>query len=351
MRKRFAFLYLPLLLYFALGSCLLAAQEKREAQLRTIAFYNVENLFDTIDQANIADDSHTPNGKYQWNKGRYYHKLHQLARVIANIGPKDNFSGPDILGLAEIENKSVLKDLSQQRLIRGQYYRFIHKDSPDARGIDVALLYKEGVFIPGTVKYYRLFLHNEDGHTKQTRLQMVVSGYMDGDPLHFIVNHWPSRRGGEALTAPHRQKAALLNMRIIDSIRRLKPDAKIIGMGDFNDNPTDKSFKKTLRTRSEIQKDSIPFLYNPMEKMYKKGIGSLAYGDQWHLFDQLYMTNTLLPYNDSGLVYYTAGVYAPDFLLTKRGRFKNYPWRSYAGGSYTGGFSDHFPVYIYLIKR
>ncbi|MCV6630834.1 MAG: endonuclease/exonuclease/phosphatase family protein, partial [Flavobacteriaceae bacterium] len=206
----------------------LNAQDQKKARLRTVAFYNVENLFDTIDQANVADDARTPKGRYAWHQGRYYHKLHQLARVIANLNPKQDFSGPDILGVAEIENKSVLKDLSEQKLLRGQYYKFIHKDSPDVRGIDVAFLYKEGVFIPGTVNYYRLFLHNEEGHVQHTRFQMVVSGYMDGDALHFIVNHWPSRRGGISLTQEHRKKAALLNMRIIDSIRRRKPMAKII---------------------------------------------------------------------------------------------------------------------------
>ena len=174
---------------------------------------------------------------------------------------------------------------------------------------------------------------------------------MDGESFHFIVNHWPSRSGGEARSKPYRLAAARLNQRIIDSIVRLDPMAKIISMGDLNDDPTSDSLKKVLKTKGKEQKLEDGDLFNPMEKLYKKGQGSLAYRDKWNLFDQIFFTGNLANGNKDQYQFWRAGVFNPSYLVSKSGPYKGYPFRTYAGGTYTGGYSDHFPVYIYLIRK
>jgi predicted extracellular nuclease len=250
-----------------------------------------------------------------------------------------------------VENLDVLEDLVQHPNLRDKDYGIIHFDSPDERGIDVALLYKKASFIPSSFKSHRLLLFDDLGERKYTRDQLVVGGTMDGEKFHFVVNHWPSRRGGAARSEPFRVRAALLNKRIIDSIQTLDPDAKVIAMGDLNDDPTDNSLKTILKTKGKIkQLDSLD-LYNPMEALYKKGIGSLAYQDKWNLFDQLFFTSNLVTEDRTNLSFWKAGIFAPAFVRTDQGRFKGYPLRTYSGGSYTAGYSDHFPVYLFLLKE
>ena len=342
------FIQICFLLVFILGQFVAEAQTKNY-QLTTIAFYNVENLFDTINDPNTLDDSRTPFGRDQWNTSRYQHKISSIAKVISEIGGPYNSIGPDVIGLCEIENRTVLEDLIADPQLIKQHYGIVHLDSPDERGIDVALLYKKKQFIPTAFKSYRLLLFNEDGYRDFTRDQLLVRGLLGNEIIYFIVNHWPSRRGGQLRSEQFRLTAAKLNKRIIDSIQHTTPQAKIISMGDFNDDSIDSSFKKILKTSADKNKDSIR-LFNAMEPLFKKGIGSLAYRDQWNLFDQFYFTANLLS-KDSGHFYWKAGVYAPKYLLTKQGKYTNYPFRTYAGGTYYGGYSDHFPVYLYLLKE
>ena len=174
---------------------------------------------------------------------------------------------------------------------------------------------------------------------------------MDGEEIHFIVNHWPSRSGGEARSKPYRIAAAKLNRRIIDSILSISPKAKIIAMGDLNDDPVDDSLKKVLKTKGKQATLTQDDLYNPMEKLFKKGWGSLAYRDQWNLFDQIYFTANFVLDSYAGFRFWKAGIFSPYYLLDQDGKYKGYPLRTYAGGSYIGGYSDHFPVYIYVIKE
>jgi endonuclease/exonuclease/phosphatase family metal-dependent hydrolase len=324
--------------------------QKTSYFVRTVAFYNVENLFDTINNPNTFDDSRTPNGKDRWNSYRYHEKINKLARVISEIGKERTQQPPDILGIAEIENLNVVLDLTSHSRLRDYNYKIIHSNSPDRRGIDVALIFKEGVFIPIDYKTHRLLLKDEFDKRIYTRDQLVVSGLMDGELLYFLVNHWPSRRGGESKSKYKRIKAAMLNKHIIDSIQKQDSLAKIISMGDFNDDPVNDSFKRILKTKTPASVEKLTDLVNPMEVLYGKGYGSLAYGDSWNLFDQFFFSATLLGTKKS-LRFWQARIYNPEYLTLSTGKYKGYPFRTYAGGTYQGGYSDHFPVYLFLIKK
>ncbi len=326
-------------------------QKSKTYTLRTIAFYNLENLFDTQNDTLTFDEEHTPEGSYHWTPELYQKKIGNMTRVLSQIGQDVSKTSPDIIGLCELENKRVLEDLIAHPSLRDKDYGIVHFDSPDMRGIDVALLYKKASFLPSSFKSHRLLLFDDLGERIYTRDQLVVGGTMDQEEVHFIVNHWPSRRGGATKSQPNRIKAALLNKRIIDSIQELDPDAKVIAMGDLNDDPIDDSLKSILKTKGEIQQLDSTSLYNPMEKMFRKGVGSLAYRDKWSLFDQFFMTPTLVNDSKEGLSFWKAGIYSESFLKTKKGKYKGYPLRTHSGGSYTGGYSDHFPAYIFLVKE
>jgi hypothetical protein len=326
------------------------AQEK-SYQIRTIAFYNVENLFDTKNDTLIFDDDRTPEGKDQWTLERYHKKIETISKVLSEIGNNVTNTSPDIIGLCEIENKAVIEDLIQHKNLREKDYGIIHFDSPDERGIDVALLYKKAAFIPSSFISHRLLLFNEDGYRNYSRDQLVVGGFLDDEQFYFMVNHWPSRSGGEARSKPYRIEAAKLNKRIIDSIVRQDATAKIISMGDFNDDPTSDSFKKVLKSKGGFRQLEVNDLFNPMESLYKKGIGSLAYRDKWNLFDQFFFTSNLISNEKASYSFWKAAVFTPQYLLDPSGKYKGYPLRTYAGGSYVGGYSDHFPVYMFLIKE
>ncbi|RYC52155.1 endonuclease/exonuclease/phosphatase family protein [Flagellimonas olearia] len=340
-----------LICLLVLISTSLHGQKSNTYTLRTIAFYNVENLFDTKNDSLIFDDDRTPEGSYHWTQERYKIKIEHISNVLSKIGKETSKTSPDVIGLCEVENRQVVVDLAHHPNLVDKDYGIIHFDSPDARGIDVALLFKKESYLPTSFKSHRLLLFDELGERVYTRDQLVVGGLLDQEEVYFIVNHWPSRRGGEAISGPKRVRAALLNKRIIDSIQKLNREAKIISMGDLNDDPTDNSLKKILKTKGKSQQlDSID-LYNPMEKLYRKGIGSLAYRDKWNLFDQFFMTSNLIDTNKTKLSFWKAGIYAPAFIRTQKGKYKGYPLRTYSGGSYTGGYSDHFPAYIFLIKQ
>jgi hypothetical protein len=326
------------------------AQEARTYKIRTVAFYNLENLFDTVNDSLTFDDDRTPKGKDHWTIERYRQKINNMSKVLSEIGSPDAQSSPDIIGLCELENSQVIEDLINHPHLREKDYGIIHYDSPDERGIDVALLYKRAVFLPTSFASLRLMLSNAEDYRDYTRDQLVVGGLLDGEEIHFIVNHWPSRSGGETRSKPYRVAAARLNKRIIDSISKLKPEAKIIGMGDFNDDPMDESLKKILKTKGKLSELESTDLYNPMEMLYKKGVGSLAYRDRWNLFDQIYFTANIVQKSHDSYHFWKAAVYSPSYLIDKTGQYKGYPLRTYAGGNYIGGYSDHFPVYIHLIK-
>ncbi len=327
------------------------SQEGIQYKVRTVAFYNLENLFDTINDPKTFDDDRTPLGKDKWTSSRYKEKLKNLSKALSEIGYKTINSSPDIIGVCEVENIQVLQDLVKESSLQNKNYGIIHFDSPDERGIDVALLYKKEVFSPTSFKSHRLLLFKENEFRDYTRDQLIVGGLLDDEEFYFIVNHWPSRSGGEARSKPNRLAAAKLNKRIIDSVLKLNVNAKIISMGDFNDDPIDDSLKKVLKTKGKIRQVTLESLYNPMEKLYKKGEGSLAYRDKWNVFDQIFFTGNLISNTKESYSFWKAGIFISDYLITDFGKYKGYPKRTYSGGTYTGGYSDHFPVYVYLIKK
>lgn len=326
-------------------------QFKKEYNIRTVAFYNVENLFDTKNDTLVFDDQRTPDGAYVWTQIRYQKKIENIAKVLSQISFEQTNTSPDIIGLCEVENKTVIEDLVNHTNLIEKDYGIIHSDSPDERGIDVALLYKKAAFLPTSSKSVRLLLFDEEGYRDYTRDQLVVGGLLDGEEIFILVNHWPSRSGGEMRSRPNRIKAAQLNKRILDSLRFLNPDSKIISMGDFNDDPRDISLKKILRTEGRKRKVDSLSLFNPMENMYKKGLGTLAYRDKWNLFDQFILTPNLVREDSEGYFLWKAGIFAPDYLKTAEGRYKGYPYRTYVGTTYQGGYADHFPVFLLLIRE
>ena len=327
------------------------AQEKKEYTINTIAFYNLENLFDTVDDPTTFDDDKTPEGKDHWTQEFYENKIQNMAKVISDIGQETAKNTPVIIGVAEIENRKVLEDLINTSFLSLKDYGIIHFDSPDRRGIDVGLLYQKKLFIPKNSTSYPLKIYDKQTNERvYTRDQLVVSGYLDGDLIHIIVNHWPSRRGGEQKSSYKREAAARLNKKIMDSLFAENPYAKIISMGDFNDNPDNNSVKEVLNVQHTKQNLQTKMLYTPMAKMMKKGMGSLAWGDQWFLFDQMILSSSLLTTDYSTYAYYQSGIFSPDYLRTPSGKYEGYPFRSFNRGQYTFGYSDHFPVYLYLIK-
>ncbi|CDF81009.1 endonuclease/Exonuclease/phosphatase family protein [Formosa agariphila KMM 3901] len=326
--------------------------QEREFSIHTIAFYNLENLFDIEDDPITFDESSPIMELANHREDIYIEKIKSMSRVISEIGFEVTQNAPTILGVSEIENRGVLESIINDSLLVKYNYGIVHFDSPDRRGIDVGLIYQKKMFTPLSVFNYPLHLKDElKGTPIYTRDQLVVSGLLEGDLIYIIVNHWPSRRGGETKSNPKRIAAAKLNKHIIDSLHTLDPYAKIISMGDFNDNPTNESFKSILKTEKEKRKVGLKGIYNPMEQLYNDGLGTTAYRDKWSLFDQVLVSGALLTSDFRSYAFYKAGVFNAQFLITKTGQYKGYPFRSFGYEGYTGGFSDHFPVYLYLIRE
>lgn len=327
------------------------AQENKKFKLHTVAFYNLENLFDTINDPNKNDEA-SPIMEINANRQEVYtKKVHNMARVLSDIGSDVSPNAPVIIGVAEIENIEVLEDVANDPLLLPKDYGIIHYDSPDRRGIDVGLMYQKNIFQPTSHSTHTLKIFSDSPRERiYTRDQLLVTGLLEGEEIHVLVNHWPSRRGGEERSRSKRIAAAKLNKRIIDSLQSVNPYAKVITMGDLNDNPNNASVKDVLKAKRKKEDVKFKELYNPMMQMYKKGLGSNAYRDSWSLFDQIIVSQPFLEDNYDSFRFFKAGIFNKHYLVNKKGRYKGYPFRSFASG-FTGGFSDHFPVYMFLIKE
>jgi endonuclease/exonuclease/phosphatase family metal-dependent hydrolase len=340
---------LPLLL---LLTSLRSSAQERSHYVAAIAFYNFENLFDTLDdKRNFGDDEFLPNGSNRYTSGVYHQKLHNLASVIRQLGTDVTPDGPAIIGTAEIENARVLQDLVRQPEIIDRGYSFVHFEGRDSRGIDVALLYHPGYFKVLHARSVPVPISRGKRKPARTRDILLVHGLLAGDTIHILVNHWPSRRGSEAATAPHRAIAAAINRRIIDSLNAQRPDQRIIVMGDFNDDPSDRSIRKVLGATGEKKDLAHPLLYNPFLRFHKQGTGTTAWNDSWSLFDQVMLSSAFITDSSRSWTYYKAEVFNHDFLRHKFGRYRGYPRRSFENGSWANGYSDHFPALVYLIKE
>ena len=343
MRFTFFLLFLLFLTRFSVS--------QRPVKSGLIAFYNLENLFDTIDTPDVIDEEFTPLGSYKWTGKRYHEKLDNMALAISRIGEEDGWKGgPAILGVAEIENRNVLEDLVSHPLLKESNYQIVHYDSPDLRGVDVALLYRPRFFRINSSSSPELVIYNEKGERVFTRDQLVVSGMFDGDLLHFIVCHWPSRSSGEMTTRPRRIAAATLTRHLVDSLTTMDPDSKVFVMGDLNDDPSDESLTRFLKAGPDPEQLKNGAMFNTMYPLFKKGVGSLNYRDGLNLFDQIIVTKPLTGNDLSSWKLKIARVFNSSFLMQKDGQYKGYPLRSFAGNVWQGGFSDHFPVYVIIMK-
>lgn len=325
------------------------SQEDVKVKLACIAFYNLENLFDTINDPNKNDEEFLPDGAYKWTSKIYQEKLNNLSFVIDQVGNKYNNQRPAILGISEIENVRVVEDLINTEKLRPYNYGIVHYDSPDLRGVDVGLIYQKSRFTVLSSASYTLKIEGNDEFL--SRDQLLVTGILDGDTVSFIVNHWPSRRSGTKASAPLRNAAAELNRYIVDSILKVNPNAKIVVMGDLNDDPDNDSVLKYLRASGKRDKLKPGDLYNTMWDHYKNGVGSLAYRGQWNLFDQIIISQGLLNTDKETYELFSAHIFNDNFLITQEGKYAGYPFRTFSGGSYIGGYSDHLPTYIILIKK
>ena len=325
--------------------------EAQKLQARIVAFYNIENLFDTIDTPGINDSDFTPEGPKQWDSQKYWEKIDRLSEVISKLGQHENIQGPAIIGLCELENRSVIEDLVNSERIKHLNYQIVHYESPDNRGMDVALLYQPGCFKVTNTRSVSLKINGDKETKLNTRDQLVVSGLLDNEAVHFIVSHYPSRFGGEARSRYLRIAAAKLSRSIFEEIMEAHPNDKVIIMGDFNDDPINDAIKKHLNAHGKTRRLKKGELYNPMEPLYKQGIGTLAYRGQWNLFDQIIITPNFLGKNNKGYRYHSVRIYNEAFLIMDEGQYKGYPFRSYIGNQYIGGYSDHFPVYIVIVKE
>lgn len=321
-------------------------------RIAVIGFYNLENLFDTVNDTTINDEDFLPTGANLWTPDKYREKQGNMARVISEIGTEKSPDGVAILGVSEIENRKVLEDLVKEPAIAARNYQIVHHESPDERGIDVALLYNPKYFKVSSSKTLPVIIYlNESGSRQFTRDVLLVSGVFDGEPIHVFVNHWPSRRGGEKASEPWRVKAASVCKKACDSLLAQDPKAKFIIMGDLNDDPVNNSVREVLRAKKEKEEVRKGDMFNPFYNLYKKGLGTLAYRDAWSLFDQIILSPAWVQPEVGGYQYFQANVHGPNYLRQQSGQFKGYPLRTYVGTEYQGGFSDHFPTYFYLVKK
>lgn len=331
----------------ALGLSAVSAQSSgKKMQAAGVAFYNLENLFDTIpNNPENRDLEFTPEGSRQWDGRKYWNKIGKLAYAISNFTTKTTPYGPAVIGVSEIENRSVLDDLVADPQIAKWNLQVVHHDSPDARGVDVGLLYNPRYFKLENVTNHRL-----TAVPFRTRDQMCVVGSLMGQRMAFIVNHWPSRLGGQEKSSPNREAAAELSKSIADSLWRIDPSIGVIIMGDLNDDPQDKSCAKVLGAKKVREGVDDHGFFNPWWGMLDKGIGTLAYKGSWNLFDQIIISGNVANGADNRWHFYKAIVNNFDFLKDTEGTRAGYPLRTFSAGSYLNGYSDHFPTEILLVR-
>ncbi len=318
---------------------------QKEYKIIAIGSYNCENFFDTVHDPNKKDQENTPTPK------DYIQKQHNIATVIQQLGTDMTPDGAALLGLVEVENDNVLKDLIAQPELKTRHYKYEWFYTPDERGISTALIYNP--------KYFKV-LASEPLHVateklpgkRTTRDILHVYGVLAGDTIHVFVNHWPSKMGGEAASAPGRRLAAGIAKHFIDSLVGLNPETKILLLGDLNDNPTSEVVMDIIDAKSKKENTALTDIYNPWIDMYKKGFGTENYMHEWQLIDQIMLSGAFLANDNGKWKYYDAAIYNKDFLVYHLGYNKGLPHRSYtASHVWDNGYSDHFPVLVYLVEK
>ncbi len=311
----------------------------------TIAFYNCENLFDINHEQGKEDSDFTPDGKYHYTQKIYEQKLHNIATVLQSMDNKKH-QAPAIAGLAEIENDGVLKDLCNQPELAPMHYQHICHFGPDPRGINVGFIYNPSLFKLLKEETIPVVFSN-GAHSRDI---LHIYGILDGDTVHVFINHWTSRRGDEEKSEIKRIAAARINKEAMDAITSTDKHARIIVMGDFNDNPNDQSILSTLDANHNIKEVEDTELFNPFAEIYKSGNGTEKYNNSWNLFDQIIITGSFLNSANGHLQYNSAEIYNPEFITETSKKHAPIPHRSFAGSRWINGYSDHFPVLITLTK-
>ncbi|WP_432412585.1 endonuclease/exonuclease/phosphatase family protein [Rasiella sp. SM2506] len=312
-----------------------------EERYYCFAFYNLENLFDTEDDPKTLDDNFTKNSSMRWNEKRFRKKIRKLGSIIQQIGYNDINFPPVLVGVAEVENRYVLEQLVASKFLQQKNYGILHFDSPDERGIDTGLLYRKDYVTVVGQQAHQVLIENEHGDRDYTRDILSAHLEIEGHSFYVLVNHWPSRRAGEALTAPRRLAAAKKNVELVEALKAKNPQARIIIMGDFNDDPKSESIQHLVTNG----------FYNPMELLLTHETGSTSYRGAWNLFDQILVSHNFMRQHENPFQFDGATVFNMKYLTEYKGRNKGNPFRTYLGKKYTGGFSDHFPIYgKFLLK-
>lgn len=357
MKKLFLFIAVLLLA----GSTVNAQKAK---QNYVIGFYNLENLFDIYDDPAKNDEQFLPNGSNKWTEVKYKKKLKNMAHVIGEMA-KSNGRWHTILGISEIENRLVIEDLVAEPEIAAANYQIVHYDGPDRRGVDVALLYNPKQFkllasesIPftfyddGSIKYS---LNQSEKEYFRTRDILMVRGTIDGEMFAFFVTHLPSRVGGKG--ADLRSGGARIIYMHARALMRMWPDIKIVVMGDMNDDPFDDSMAKWLHGKEKISEVEKLDFFNPYLSMIKAGYGSLCYQGTWSIYDQELVNSNLVHPKEGTLKLQPIGkkgyygyIFKRPFMTTQEGPYKGYPFRTFRGGAFIGGYSDHYPTFIVVGK-
>ena len=388
-----------------LSISLVSAQQKKQVRAATVGFLNVENLWDTVRSADYIDgtkdksnpafhrsipldsikylevtekdykgvwndeslagkkvvrmqggsEEFTPKSGKNYTYKIYKQKLENEAKVISEMGRAYTGTAPVVVGLIEVENRQVVEDLVKEPALAKYDYGVVHYNSYDYRGIDVAFIYQKRRFTPSKSWKKEVKVFGDNGNREYTRDILVLTGFLDNEKVAFFLNHWPSRRGGEAVSLPKRNAAAAILKKEMDSVRSLDPSTKLFAMGDFNDDPISPSLKNYLKAVGNPKDLNEENHYlNLMYPLYKKGVASLAYQDAPNLFDQIIVSSNLYsPNNELRKDYsvFKAEVFAPAYLVNKEGNYKGYPFRSWNGDQFTGGYSDHFPAFVVLQKE
>ncbi len=308
-------------------------------EIFTIAFYNVENFFDTYNDPTTQDDAFTPKGIMRWFKRRYRNKTRKLGWVISQIGRSETGQPPAVIGLSEVENKKVLTDLVLSKYLNSYNYQFIHFDSNDRRGMDVALLFRSDIFNLVHSEVFPLILYRHSGKPYRTRDILYVKLAYKNRFFHFFVNHWPSRREGDRQSDVKRKQAAIELRNLIDEVRYENEHSRLFVMGDFNTNPDDVYLKDFV-----LSDDFI----NPFYDLFKQGNFSVKHQNKILLFDQIFFNKDIFEFFNCELI--RSNIFSPREIQIWQGKFTGLPYRTYMGLKYKGGYSDHFPVYLILKK-
>lgn len=351
---------------FIILFCCLSVLLSSQAQTRqnyVIGFYNLENLFDIYDDPVKNDQEFLPDGKNEWTEVKYHKKLHNMAKVIAEMA-KANKAFHTILGVSEIENRLVLEDLVSQPELADANFQIVHYDGPDRRGVDVGLLYRADQFeyldsesIPFSFEgtEVEITLTQEEQDYFRTRDILMVHGLIAGEHFAFYVAHLPSRIGGKG--ADLRSLGGEIMKKHSEKMSEKYPGIKIVVMGDMNDNPQDESMAKWLGAVQKIEETQEGGFFNPFWQMLYDGYGSLAYRDVWSIYDQVIPSETLVNPEPGTLKLLKVDrkghygvVFKRPFMMTQSGQYKNYPFRTFSNGKFMNGYSDHLPTYIVIGK-